>query len=146
MMAKGSVKREKRHGQAVVEFALVLPIFLLLILGAVDFGRAYYRLHLLTNSAREGARTASLPESTESEVHDIVENFLTNAGLSSDFDLTITVTDPDGNERTGGLSDAEEGDRVEVLVAQDLTLIGVGIVPGTDGKLELDSSCTFRHE
>lgn len=138
-------KREKRSGQAVVEFALVLPIFLLLLLGAVDFGRAYYRLHLLTNAAREGARTGSLPQSTESDVESIVENFLSDAGLPGEFTLEINVTDPDGNTRSGGLSNAQEGDRVQVVVIQDFTLIGVGIVPGA-GTLQLDSSCTFRHE
>ncbi len=138
-------KRKKRRGQAVVEFALVLPIFLLLILGALDFGRAYYRLHLLTNAAREGARTASLPQSTETEVENIVEDFLTDAGLPGSFSLEINVTDPDGNPRSGGLSNAQEGDRVQVVVIQDFKLIGVGFVPG-GSSLQLDSSCTFRHE
>jgi Flp pilus assembly protein TadG len=41
--------------QALVEFALILPILLMLILGAMDFGRMYYTKIVLTNAAREGA-------------------------------------------------------------------------------------------
>jgi Flp pilus assembly protein TadG len=42
-------------GQSLVEFALVLPVLLLLILGAVDFGRLFSTKISLTNAAREGA-------------------------------------------------------------------------------------------
>ena len=42
-------------GQGLVEFALMLPIFMLLVIGAVDFGMAFYTKVVLTNSAREGA-------------------------------------------------------------------------------------------
>ena len=41
--------------QALVELAVLLPILLLLILGAVDFGRMFYTKMVLTNAAREGA-------------------------------------------------------------------------------------------
>ncbi len=42
-------------GQGLVEFALVLPILLLLVIGAVDIGRAFTIKVMLENSAREGA-------------------------------------------------------------------------------------------
>jgi len=45
----------KRKGQALVELALTLPLILLLILGAMDFGRLFYTKLVLTNAAREGA-------------------------------------------------------------------------------------------
>jgi Flp pilus assembly protein TadG len=49
-----------RHGrgQAMVEFALVIPIFLLLLVAIFDLGRAVFAYNTLTNAAREGARTA----------------------------------------------------------------------------------------
>ena len=46
------------RGASLVEFAIVLPLFLLLIGGMVDFGRAFYTKVMLTNAAREGARSA----------------------------------------------------------------------------------------
>jgi len=50
--------RHKRSGQALVEFALVIPIFLLLLVGLFDLGRAVFAYNTLTNAAREGARLA----------------------------------------------------------------------------------------
>ena len=47
------------HGQALVEFALLLPILLVLILGAMDLGRVFYVKTILTNAAREGANYLS---------------------------------------------------------------------------------------
>lgn len=46
---------KKNFGQGLVEFALVLPLLLLLVLGVLDFGRAFYLGVALENSAREGA-------------------------------------------------------------------------------------------
>src|SRR6188768_107415 len=47
-----------RRGQALVEFALVLPIFILLLVAIFDLGRAVFAYNTLTNAAREGARIA----------------------------------------------------------------------------------------
>jgi Flp pilus assembly protein TadG len=47
-----------RRGQALVEFALVLPIFILLLVAIFDLGRAVFAYNTLTNAAREGARMA----------------------------------------------------------------------------------------
>jgi Flp pilus assembly protein TadG len=50
--------RGKGRGQALVEFALVLPIFILLLVAIFDLGRAVFAYNTLTNAAREGARIA----------------------------------------------------------------------------------------
>ena len=47
--------KNNHHGQSMVEFALVLPLLLLLIIGAMDIGRLFYVKMVLTNAAREGA-------------------------------------------------------------------------------------------
>jgi len=57
MTASRSVRRE---GQALVEFALVLPVFLLIVFGVFDLGRAVYAYNTVANAAREGARVASV--------------------------------------------------------------------------------------
>ena len=49
-------RRERSRGQSLVEFALVLPILLLLVLITVDFGRALYGWVVLQNSARIAAK------------------------------------------------------------------------------------------
>jgi len=44
-----------KNGQSIVEFALILPIVLLLIMGVLDLGRAFFMKIALVNAAREGA-------------------------------------------------------------------------------------------
>src|SRR5262245_65544382 len=48
--------KSTERGAELVEFALVLPILLVVIAGLWDFGRAYRTYQAITNSAREGAR------------------------------------------------------------------------------------------
>lgn len=50
--------RKRREGQALVEFALVAPLFLLLVIGVVEFGQAWNVYQSLADAAREGCRTA----------------------------------------------------------------------------------------
>ncbi len=52
MSQKGS------RGQALVEFALVVPLLLVLLVGTIDFGRAVFAYNSVSNAARSGARTA----------------------------------------------------------------------------------------
>jgi Flp pilus assembly protein TadG len=52
------VRRCGSRGQALAEFALVVPIFLLVLFGIIDFGRYVYYVQVLNNAAREGARYA----------------------------------------------------------------------------------------
>ena len=55
--AKRSLRAEQ--GAMAVEFAMILPVLLLLVFGIVDFGHAWYMRHVLQNSCREGARYAT---------------------------------------------------------------------------------------
>src|SRR4026207_427855 len=52
------------RGQALTEFALVLPIFFVLILGTLDVGRVVLANDMVANLAREGARYASVHGAT----------------------------------------------------------------------------------
>lgn len=51
-------RRSGRRGQALVEFALIVPIFVLMLVAVFDLGRAVFAYNTLTNAAREGARIA----------------------------------------------------------------------------------------
>jgi len=53
-----SRRRRRSRGQALVEFALVLPLLILIFMGLFDFGRAVFAWNTLSNAAREGARVA----------------------------------------------------------------------------------------
>jgi len=54
-----SMKTRRRNGQTLVEFALTLPLFLLLIFGTIEFGRLFQAWVTIQNSAREAARYAT---------------------------------------------------------------------------------------
>ena len=52
-------RKQRDRGAAAVEFALILPILLLLIGGIIDFGNLYYNQIIVSNAARDGARLVS---------------------------------------------------------------------------------------
>jgi len=53
-----------QSGQAVVEFALVIPLLLVLIIGAVELSRAWNTQQVITNTAREALRAAVVDDPT----------------------------------------------------------------------------------
>lgn len=59
-----SGRRDPAAGQSVVEFAMVIPMIMLLILGALDLGRAVYTYNTLAQAAREGNRVAIVNQAT----------------------------------------------------------------------------------
>ena len=80
-----------------MEFAVVAPLFFLLILGMVEFGRMMMVQQVLTNASREGARIAVLDNTTTSDVTTAVENYLSSGTISG---ATITIT-PDPPSSAG---------------------------------------------
>jgi Flp pilus assembly protein TadG len=63
MPRRHSARPDRSRGQTLVEFALVLPIFLLLLFAVIDGGRYIYLSSALSNAAREGARLGSVEAS-----------------------------------------------------------------------------------
>ena len=76
-----------QSAQALVEVAIVLPILLLLILGAMDFGRMFFTKIVLTNAAREGANyLAYYPEDKYSTpayalTYAVIADEISNSGV-----------------------------------------------------------------
>lgn len=65
MNTKSKKFRKKFSGQELVEFAILLPLLLLLVFGAVDLGRLFHAYITISNAAREGARYGIIyPEDT----------------------------------------------------------------------------------
>jgi len=72
-----------------VEFAIVAPVFLLMIFGLIEFGRLVMVQQVITNASREGARSGVLDGATTSDVQSVVDSYLDTAAISG---ATITVT------------------------------------------------------
>jgi hypothetical protein len=65
-------RRPRVRGQGLVEFALVFPVFIVLVFALFDVGRAVFAYNELTNAAREGARLAMVNQSVpkiEERIH-----------------------------------------------------------------------------
>jgi Flp pilus assembly protein TadG len=78
--------RAGESGAEIIEFALVLPMLLLIVLGIFDFGLLFEHYEVITNAAREGARVAVLPGYSASDAQQRVRDYLTAAGLTQAID------------------------------------------------------------
>jgi Flp pilus assembly protein TadG len=75
--------RGERRGQSMVEFALVLPVFILILVGIFDFGRAIFAYHTLANASREGARQAVVDQ-TLTHIEERAIDHAVSLGLTAD--------------------------------------------------------------
>jgi Flp pilus assembly protein TadG len=87
------VLRADVKGQALLEFALILPILLMLVLGIIEFGRIWNINQMVSDTTREGARQAVLADFTitEPEVHDFMMQRLWDAHVDTNV-VTITFS------------------------------------------------------
>jgi Flp pilus assembly protein TadG len=96
-----SRKWAAEDGSQLVEFAVVLPLLLFVVLGIAEFGIIFQRYEVLTNAAREGARMAVLPGYTNADVEARVIAYAIAGGArdangdgATDFDGdNVDVTD-----------------------------------------------------
>jgi Flp pilus assembly protein TadG len=63
-------RRTRSRGQSLAEFALVLPVFLILLMVLLDFGRVVYAQHTLANDSREGARAGQVSPAYRQDKYD----------------------------------------------------------------------------
>lgn len=76
----------RRSGQALVEMALVMPALLFMLLGLLEFARAFNAKQAVNDAAREGARHAVVndAEITQDSVESVVFTALRRAGIPED--------------------------------------------------------------
>jgi Flp pilus assembly protein TadG len=88
------------RGAELIEFAVVLPILMLVFAGIVDFALMFERFLTISNAAREGARIAVLPGYTQTDVQNRVTQYVregTGDSTAAPTAVLTTVTiDPDG--------------------------------------------------
>ncbi len=83
----------ERRGQSLVEFALVMPLLLLFLVGIIEFGRGWNNHQVITDAAREAARKCVVADSkvTQDTVINIAKRAMAAAGIAS-TDSTVKVT------------------------------------------------------
>jgi Flp pilus assembly protein TadG len=83
-MNRGRTHLNCERGASAVEFALVLPLLVLLVFGIAQFGIAFFRYQGVQAAAREGARVASLSQTEISEIRDrVCTGYDSGTGLCS---------------------------------------------------------------
>ena len=87
-----------RDGQSMVEFALIVPIFVLVLVGLFDVGRAVYAYNTVNNAAREAGRLA-IVDQYEDHVLDEAVGAASGVGVVRD-DVTVEYEMPDGSPCT----------------------------------------------
>ena len=81
-----------RRGTAIVEFAVVLPLLLVLLFGIIDFGWVFMIRQTLTNAAREGCRIAVLKTASDADVLVRVRSVMEPTGYVEDVDWFVTTS------------------------------------------------------
>ena len=99
-MFQGGVRNmhllRNHKGQSLVEFAIILPLILLIVMGIAQFGLLFNSYLTVQNATREGARTGVVG-GTNNEIR---QSILTTSPFLKEENLTIHIT-PQDNRRTG---------------------------------------------
>ena len=134
--APAAVDRRTRRsrGQAMVEFTLILPMLLLLILGIYQFGQTYADYIQVTNAARDGGRKALVSRSDTSGVSDVITTAKNATWWLDKNQMAVSVSP--GQPWTTGQTVT-----VTVTYPYSINLVGFVVASGT-----LKSTTTVRME
>ncbi|KPJ50401.1 MAG: hypothetical protein AMJ38_01880 [Dehalococcoidia bacterium DG_22] len=127
------------RGQSLVEFALVLPIFLLVLFAIVDFGMAFHAWITVTNSAREGARLGAVRASAT----DVEQRVRDTADSLNEDDLLVTVTNAEGDPGESVVVDVSYGYSLITPLADIVSMMSGGSI---SDSLTLSSTADMRLE
>lgn len=109
--------RRRSRGQSLVEFALILPVFLLLVAGMTDFGMGLYSYMTVINAARDGARVGSLACGTASPAcSPVVTSRVASAASGMTLTTTTVCTKPDNTVTSCDSGLAKGGGTITVTV------------------------------
>jgi Flp pilus assembly protein TadG len=125
-----------RRGQSLVEFALVLPVLIVVLMAIFDFGFGIYTYNVLSNAAREGARYGIIATKTDTQIKNTVISKAVGVPLNAS---QITIT-PSPTRTSGGTITV----RITYPFAPITPLIGQ--VFGPSGVLTLTAQATMNVE
>lgn len=137
------------RGAELIEFALVLPLLLMILLGIVDFGFLFQRMQVMTNAAREGARMAVLPGYKPGDVDFRVRDFVRTGGVpTTPENLKISVTDVPIPTTTTPPPSPMKGIRVEVTYTHQYLFIGpiAKLLGGSFASVPVSGVAIMRNE
>jgi Flp pilus assembly protein TadG len=142
-MRRGKPAQASERGAAAVEFALIMPVLIVMIFGMVDMGMAINAQAIVSNAAREGARAASFngadTTATTTGVTSAAKSLIGTAP-------TVTITcQTVGTTTTITCSSATAGDSVVVKVAYTYKWLTPGVL-GLPGQSSIVATSQMRIE
>ena len=143
------MSRLLERGQATVEFALVLPIFIVMLLSVLDLGMGIYKYNAASQAAREIARVTSVhpcadpSNCTLGDTPEVLAVIATQKALIPDLsNPDFKCVRPDGSVIGGGGSGCAPGYSVRVTVTAPYT--PVSPLVGLLGTFSMQSSSTVK--
>ena len=139
---KGLIPRKQgkpgQSGQALLEFALIFPALIAIVMGLMEFGVYFMTYHTVQNASREGARTATT----------LIDLQQDDTRVVSFVDTLIPVSGPlagfNGNTTNNAISDCEVNDQVTVTVTGTYNFVALNVL-GLNG-IEMTVPTTMHYE
>lgn len=150
--------KEKQKGVVVVEFALLLPLLVLILFGIVETGVVLYDKAIITNASREGARAGVVlvnPALTASQMQTQVQNVVTNYAFNYLLSFTqqntplasIAPLPASAPTNSAGQQVYTFGQPVSVTVTYQYSGLGLGKVLSVfTGPIVLSATTVMNHE
>lgn len=142
----------RRKGSVTVELAFVIPVFMVITLGALRTGHVVESQNVLATAAREGARLSGMNRSnllgpgqtTNSKIEQDIKNIVSSAGLPGD-QVDVFINYPDDPGTTFDLDDpANKLEMFEIRVKMPMSAINGYYIPGTN-DVDLEAKLIFRN-
>ena len=133
----------RQQGQALVEFAMILPVFFLLVAGMFDFGLGIYSDLTLVNAAREGARVGVIDPGNRTAIETRVRAMAGNLDASK-LNVKIRCRRPSGTTFTSCAKPKwQPGDATLVIVDYNYSvffplLFGTEIPLSSESKMRIE--------
>ena len=116
--SSGTAQLPRRKAVVAVEFAVVCPLLIMLILGIIEFGRIMLLGQLASNTARAAARVGSISTRTNTNIKQAASDSLDPAGIKN-WTASVLVNDVEADASTAGT-----GDKIEVRIGIPLDTNG----------------------
>jgi Flp pilus assembly protein TadG len=149
--------RHNQKGAAIVEFAIILPLLLLLIFGMIEFSLLMYNKAMITNASREGARrgivyrvdptTFNYSPLNDTQIRTEVTNYLSNHLITfSPTATTHTTNITRAVEASGNTLNVQVGYPYQFLVFPAIAALAAPGGTTMPGTLTLTSATKMRME
>ncbi len=151
---KKMIKRLRcQKGVAAVEFAIILSVLMMVILGIIEFGLLMYDKQVITNASREGARAGIVvvvPRVSDAGIQAVVNNYIATNLISFGSTPTspvITICPGLNCDPSSDRNDMDFGDELTVTVTYDYDfLVLPDFVAGLTGVQTLVATAVMRME